>query len=179
MGLLDLLRGIKKTDKELRVLVLGLDNAGKTTVLKKMADEDTVQINPTQGFNMKTLVKEGIKLNVWDIGGQKAIRTYWENYYDNVDILVYVVDAADKKRLEESGTEFNNLISDAKMQGVPILVFANKQDLDNAVQPDEVAIALRLHEIPRDRAWKIQSASAKAGTGLEEGFQWALQAAKK
>jgi ADP-ribosylation factor-like protein 3 len=88
MGLLNLLRKLKKTDKEARVLVLGLDNAGKTTILKKLSDEDISHIMPTQGFNIKSLEASGFKLNVWDIGGQKTIRPYWRNYYDSTDALV-------------------------------------------------------------------------------------------
>ena len=74
MGLLTLLRKLKRTDQEARILVLGLDNAGKTTILKKLSDEDISHIMPTQGFNIKSLMHEGFKLNVWDIGGQKSIR---------------------------------------------------------------------------------------------------------
>ena len=69
MGLLKLLRGLKKNDKEARILVLGLDNAGKTTILKALSEEDISTIMPTQGFNIKSLTQEGFKLNVWDIGG--------------------------------------------------------------------------------------------------------------
>ena len=88
MGLLTLLRKLKKTDQEARLLVLGLDNSGKTTILKKLSDEDISHIMPTQGFNIKSLMHEGFKLNVWDIGGQKSIRPYWRNYYDQTDALV-------------------------------------------------------------------------------------------
>ncbi len=70
MGLLTLLRKLKRTDKEARILVLGLDNAGKTTILKKLADEDITHTMPTQGFNIKSVQHEGFKLNVWDIGGE-------------------------------------------------------------------------------------------------------------
>jgi len=87
MGLLDLLRKLKKNDKEAKLLVLGLDNAGKTTILKKLSQEE-IKTTPTQGLNIKTLVHEDFRLNVWDIGGQKAIRQYWSNYFDNVDGLV-------------------------------------------------------------------------------------------
>ena len=69
MGLLTLLRKLKKTEKEFRILVLGLDNAGKTTALKKLADEDITHTMPTQGFNIKSVLHEGFNLNVWDIGG--------------------------------------------------------------------------------------------------------------
>jgi len=85
MGLLTLLRKLKKNDNEARVLVLGLDNAGKTTILKKLSDEDIKHIAPTQGFNIKSLMQDEFKLNVWDIGGQKSIRPYWRNYFDQVD----------------------------------------------------------------------------------------------
>jgi ADP-ribosylation factor-like protein 3 len=88
MGLLDLLRKLKKNDKEAKILVLGLDNAGKTTLLKILSNDDPENTTPTQGFNVKTITSESFKLNVWDIGGQKEIRKYWENYFDNVDGLV-------------------------------------------------------------------------------------------
>ena len=70
--------------------MLGLDNSGKTTILKKLSEEDISHIMPTQGFNIKSLMHEGFKLNVWDIGGQKSIRPYWRNYFDQTDALVYV-----------------------------------------------------------------------------------------
>jgi ADP-ribosylation factor-like protein 3 len=88
MGLLSLIRKLKRSDKEARILVLGLDNAGKTTILKSLSEEDISHIMPTQGFNIKSLVHDGFKLHVWDIGGQKAIRPYWRNYYENTDALV-------------------------------------------------------------------------------------------
>ena len=90
MGLLTLIRKLKRSDNEARVLVLGLDNGGKTTILKKLSEEDISHIMPTQGFNIKTLSQAGFTLNVWDIGGQKSIRPYWQNYYDNTDALIYV-----------------------------------------------------------------------------------------
>merc|ERR1719163_2544444 len=105
MGLLKLLRSLKKNEKEARILVVGLDNAGKTTILKAMSDEETENIMPTQGFNIKSLTQDGFKLNVWDIGGQREIRPYWKNYFENTDGLVYVVDSADDMRLKECATE--------------------------------------------------------------------------
>lgn len=80
-----------QSDQEARILVLGLDNSGKTTILKKLSDEDISQIMPTQGFNIKSLMHDGFKLNVWDIGGQKSIRPYWRNYYDQTDALVRAI----------------------------------------------------------------------------------------
>ena len=83
MGLLSILRKLKSTpDRELRILLLGLDNAGKTTILKTLASEDVSHITPTQGFNIKSVASDGFKLNVWDIGGQRKIRPYWRNYFE-------------------------------------------------------------------------------------------------
>ena len=107
-GLLSLLKKFKSTSNpELRILLLGLDNvslfflfltwfiidnqkyqAGKTTILKKLASEDVTHITPTQGFNIKSVQSPGFKLNVWDIGGQRKIRPYWRNYFENTDVLV-------------------------------------------------------------------------------------------
>jgi ADP-ribosylation factor-like protein 3 len=111
MGLLDLLRKLKKSDREAKILILGLDNAGKTTLLKLLSQENPNETSTTKGFNVKTIVKDSKKLNVWDIGGQKEIRQYWENYYDNVDGLIYVVDSSDDYRLNECSVEFKLLIS--------------------------------------------------------------------
>jgi ADP-ribosylation factor-like protein 3 len=175
MGLLTLLRSLKKNDKEARLLFLGLDNSGKTTCLKKLSDEDISHISPTQGFNIKSLSQEGFKLNAWDIGGQKAIRAYWPNYYENTDILVFVVDAADEKRLEECGIELQQLLDVDNLKNVPVLILANKQDLSNALSAADISDKLSLSSI-RDRKWQIQACSAKTGEGLHEGMEWAVRA---
>jgi len=151
--------------------MLGLDNAGKTTILKKLSEEDITTIMPTQGFNIKSLVHEGFKLNVWDIGGQKTIRPYWSNYFESSDALVYVIDSSDRRRLEESGTELNELLAEDKLAGIPLLIFANKQDLLQAVPANEISDHLKLSNI-RDRTWTIQACSAKTGEGLQEGMEW-------
>ncbi len=175
MGLLSLLRKLKRSDKEARILVLGLDNAGKTTILKKLSDEDITHIMPTQGFNIKSVVKDGFKLNVWDVGGQREIRPYWRNYFDNTDALVYVIDSADGERLEEVNIELSRLIAEEeKLTGVPLLVFANKQDLLSALGASDISAGLNLHAL-KDRAWQIQACSAKTGEGLTEGLEWLIK----
>merc|ERR1712017_46348 len=123
MGLLSLLRKLKRSETEVRILMLGLDNAGKTSILKRLSDEDITHIMPTQGFNIKSLLHEGFKLNVWDIGGQKTIRPYWKNYFENTDAMIYVVDSSDRRRLEEAGEELQELLAEDKLGGIPILIF--------------------------------------------------------
>ena len=170
-----MLRKLKKNDKELRLLLLGLDNAGKTSCLKKLSEEEISHIMPTQGFNIKSIVQDGFKLNVWDIGGQKAIRAYWKNYFENTSCLIYVIDSSDKRRVEETGLELNSLLEDEQLAGVPVLIFANKQDLGNALSTKELSEALNLNNI-RDRPWQIQGCSAKTGEGLQEGIEWVMKA---
>ncbi|XP_012143898.1 ADP-ribosylation factor-like protein 3 isoform X2 [Megachile rotundata] len=179
MGLLSILRKLRSNqDKELRLLLLGLDNAGKTTILRSLASEDITQVTPTQGFNIKSVQSEGFKLNVWDIGGARKIRPYWRNYFENTDVLIYVVDSADIKRLEETGQELSELLLEEKLRGVPLLVYANKQDLGQAVTAAEIAEGLGLHNI-KDRDWQIQSCIATEGKGVKEGLEWACKNIKR
>lgn len=179
MGLLSVLKRLRSSSgRELRILLLGLDNAGKTTLLKKLALEDVSHITPTQGFNIKSVQTDGFKLNVWDIGGQRKLRPYWRNYFENTDILIYVVDSSDRKRLEETGYELNELLTDEKLNNVPILVFANKQDLVHAASASEIAQSLNLHLI-KDRPWQIQACSAILDEGVKDGMEWISQNVKK
>merc|ERR1712086_1226603 len=153
MGLLNLLRTLKRDDKEARILVLGLDNSGKTTILKALSEEDINTIMPTQGFNIKSLTQDGFKLNVWDIGGQKAIRPYWKNYYENTDGLVFVVDSSDEERINECIEELNSLLVE--------------QDLQFALEAEEIMEKLKLSEID-NRTWNIQACSALTKEGLKK-----------
>ena len=110
MGLLTILKKNRQKEKEMRLLILGLDNAGKSTILKKFTGEDISKICPTLGFNIETLEFEGFKLNVWDVGGQRSLRSYWRNYFESTDGLIWVVDSADKRRLADCKRELHQLL---------------------------------------------------------------------
>jgi len=168
------LRNLKKDDAEMRILMLGLDNSGKTTALKKLAGEDIQSITPTQGFNIKSVSSHGFKLNVWDIGGQKHIRPYWKNYYNNTDAVVYMVDSADERRVDEAAEELSSLLDEEALAGVPVLVYANKQDLLNAKKAAEIMDSLELTSI-KSRWVHIEACSAKTGEGLEDGIMKLMQ----
>lgn len=104
MGLHTIIRKTKRREKEMRLLMVGLDNAGKTTVVKRLNGEDISSISPTLGFNIKSMSFKGYRLNIWDVGGQRSLRAYWRNYYERTDGLVWVVDSADKFRFVISAT---------------------------------------------------------------------------
>ncbi|KAF4669220.1 Arf GTPase arl1 [Perkinsus olseni] len=133
--------------KEVRILILGLDNAGKTTILYRLQVDDIVQTIPTIGFNVETIQVKNVKLQVWDLGGQSSIRPYWRCYYPNTNGIVYVVDSADRDRLPDARRELNNLLDEEELQGVALLVFANKQDLPDAMSSVEVSEGLGLTQI--------------------------------
>ncbi|XP_039635355.1 ADP-ribosylation factor-like protein 3 isoform X1 [Perca fluviatilis] len=185
MGLLSILRRLKQSpEQEVRLLLLGLDNAGKTTLLKQLAAEDISHITPTQvqigthlvaeshtGFNIKSVQSSGFKLNVWDIGGQRKIRPYWRNYFEDTDVLIYVIDSSDRKRFEETSLELAELLEEEKLAAVPLLIFANKQDLVTASPASELAESLSLHTI-RDRMWQVQACSAVTAEGVQDGMTW-------
>lgn len=165
------IRNRTKRDKDPRILILGLDNAGKTTILKKLGGDNQEPDGPTQGFNIKQLRMKERTAKLCDLGGQRALREFWSDYYQASDCLMFVVDSSDLRRLEEAHETFNEVVQN--MPRVPILVFANKQDLATSKPPSVVAEALQLVEC-RDRKWQIQGCSAKTGEGLEEGISWIM-----
>ena len=175
MGLLTILKKVKQKEQELRILILGLDNAGKTTIMKRVSGEDIHEISPTVGFNIKSLEYRNYVLNVWDVGGQKSIRTYWRNYFEQTDGIIWVVDSVDQWRLEECKNQLHDLLGQEKLAGASLLVFANKQDLGGALSYEEIAKALNLNgEEMAGHHWNITGCSAVTGKGLEEGFDWVV-----
>ena len=169
MGLLRLLQQMRRSDNQCRILLLGLDNAGKTTILKNLCNEDPTETSPTRGFNVKTVQADSFKFNVWDIGGQKAIRQYWDNYYEGTDALVWVVDCADEPRLEETSLELTQILADPKMANVPVLIFANKQDLPGALSGEELKKVLELpDDIPVYDATATSVVDGKCNQGVND-----------
>ncbi|PIA55746.1 hypothetical protein AQUCO_00700219v1 [Aquilegia coerulea] len=175
MGLLSIIRKIKKKEKEMRILMVGLDNSGKTTIVLRINGEDTSVISPTLGFNIRTINYQKYTLNIWDVGGQKTIRSYWRNYFEETDGLVWVVDSSDIRRLDDCKMELNNLLKEERLSGASLLVLANKQDIQGALKPAEIAKVLNLDAMDKTRHWKIVGCSAYTGEGLVDGFDWLVQ----
>lgn len=160
------------------MLLLGLDNAGKSSLLRHLSDEDVTLVTPTHGFQIKTLVTQGVKLNVWDMGGQRVGRYYWRQYFGEANVIIFVVDAADPLRIKEAHDELSQVLEEEKIAGLPLLVLANKQDLIGAMNPEEISILLDLTEM-RGRRWHIQGCSTKTGVGVSDGIYWAVSQVKR
>lgn len=150
-----------------------MDNAGKSTLLNKFSGDSIYDIAPTLGFNIKTLEYRSYKLNVWDVGGQQTIRSYWRNYYECTDGLIFVIDSTDKRRLDIVASELQQLLKQEKLAGASLLIFANKQDLKGALNKEEIAQVLNLENIGAGgRHWQIVACSAWTGDGLIDGIDW-------
>lgn len=182
--------------KEMRLLMLGLDAAGKTStsgpsqavslyqilcglklqltqffpaILYKLKLNQDVTTIPTVGFNVETLTYKNVKFNVWDVGGQDKIRPLWRHYFSGTQGLIFVIDSNDRNRIDEARQELHRIILDREMKEALLLVFANKQDIPGAMTPTEVTEKLRLGQL-KERVWYVVPSCATTGEGLFEGL---------
>lgn len=130
-------------------IAVGLDAAGKTTILYQLKLGEIVTTIPTIGFNVETVEYRNLKFTVWDVGGQDKIRPLWRHYYQNTQGIIFVVDCNDRERVPEAAEELRNLLTEDDLANAAVLVFANKQDLPNAMTTTEVTDKLRLHTLNR------------------------------
>jgi len=154
-----------------RYLMVGLDAAGKTTILYRLCLGEIVTTIPTIGFNVETVVHRGTRLTVWDVGGRDKIRPLWRHYFQNTKGLIFVVDCNDHDRLPEVQSELQRFLCEDELRDASILLFANKQDLPNAMTGQALTAALRLREVT-ERPWHVQECCAVSGEGLTEGLNW-------
>ncbi|KAH7638053.1 ADP-ribosylation factor 2 [Dermatophagoides farinae] len=157
--------------KQVRILMVGLDAAGKTTILYKLKLGEVVTTIPTIGFNVETVEYKNISFTVWDVGGQDKIRPLWRHYFQNTQGLIFVVDSNDKERVGEAAEELQRMLNEDELRDSILLVFANKQDLPNAMSTSELKDRLGLGQM-RNRHWYIQATCATQGDGLYEGLDW-------
>ncbi|XP_027114377.1 ADP-ribosylation factor-like [Coffea eugenioides] len=157
--------------KQARVLMVGLDAAGKTTMLYKLKLGEVVTTIPTIGFNVETVEYKSVSFTVWDVGGQDRIRPLWKYYYQSTQALIFVIDSSDRDRVAEARDELHRMLNEDELRNALLLVLANKQDLPNAMNVAELTDKLGLHSISQ-RQWYIQSTCATTGEGLYEGMEW-------
>ena len=151
--------------------MLGLDGAGKTTLLYQLKMGETVKTIPTIGFNVEIIEHKNFNFNIYDVGGQDKIRVLWKHHYQNTDGLIFVVDANDRDRIDEAAEELKKLLEAEELKDCPVLVYANKEDLNGALAPGEVTEKLGMGQL-KGRTWLVQGTSATTGQGLKEGLDW-------
>lgn len=159
-------------NREMRILMLGLDNAGKTTILYKLKLGKTSKTVPTVGFNVETVKHKNVSFAVWDCGGQERIRPLWRHYFTGTNALIYVVDSLDVDRLEESKQELFRIVTDKELTNCLLVVLANKQDVDGAVKPKDLIERFQLNKLTGEHTWSVIPTIAIDGTGLVETLNW-------
>eukprot|EP00475_Leptophrys_vorax_P041514 TRINITY_DN78276_c0_g1_i1.p1 TRINITY_DN78276_c0_g1~~TRINITY_DN78276_c0_g1_i1.p1 ORF type:complete len:201 (-),score=39.06 TRINITY_DN78276_c0_g1_i1:19-621(-) len=177
---------------ERTIVMVGLDSAGKSTILYQLKIGHVVQTVPTIGFNVETVNYKNINFTVWDIGGQAKIRFIWKRYYDNASAVIFVVDSADQARIGDHASislndlqrtdeeksrsftaceELHIMMQEPALHKVPVLILANKQDQPDAVNADDLANLLGMTQVT-DRKWHVHPTSAISGDGVHEALDW-------
>ncbi|KAI6656896.1 GTP-binding ADP-ribosylation factor [Oopsacas minuta] len=162
-----------RSPKEYRVLFLGLDASGRTTTLYKLVLGEVVTTIPTIGFNVENFTYKDHTFTAWDVGGCDKIRPLWRHYFQNTQCVIFFVDSADRERINECEWSLGLLLTEDELKNTPLLVFANKQDLPNAMSVVEVTEKLSLKKVT-DRPWYVQASCAPTGDGLYEGIEWMI-----
>ncbi|ELP88393.1 ADP-ribosylation factor, arf, putative [Entamoeba invadens IP1] len=157
--------------KDARILMIGLDAAGKTSILYKLRLGEIVTTIPTIGFNAETVDYKNLHFNIWDIGGQDKLRPLWSYYYAGSNAIIYVLDSNDRERLGEAKSVLDNVLQADELKGAPLLIFANKHDLPQAMTVSDIVSGLGLQNV-KGREWFCQTSCATNGDGLYEGLDW-------
>ncbi len=182
MGLLDsFIEWLGLRRRDVSVLVVGLDNSGKSSLLNFLRPQETQNnyIVPTVGFNVEHFSCKGLSFTAFDMSGQSRYRTLWGNYYRTTNGIIFVIDSSDKTRILVAREELQQLLShpDILSRDIPILFFANKMDLRDALSDVGVSSALTLDGII-NKSWHICSSNALKGDGVADGIEWLSSAIK-
>eukprot|EP00467_Chlorarachnion_reptans_P017090 CAMPEP_0114525516 /NCGR_PEP_ID=MMETSP0109-20121206/22474_1 /TAXON_ID=29199 /ORGANISM="Chlorarachnion reptans, Strain CCCM449" /LENGTH=180 /DNA_ID=CAMNT_0001707119 /DNA_START=120 /DNA_END=662 /DNA_ORIENTATION=+ len=166
--------------QEMEIAIVGLQNAGKSTYVQVLNTGEYQQnLIPTVGFNMHKVQKNRCAIKVWDLGGQDKFRQQWGRYCKGVNAIVYIVDSADEAKLTEAHDELKALLESHELKTIPLLVLFNKNDLQNALQPEALIKALDLDAHSRVRTTAYFSISCKTVTNIDKTLDWLIKQNKK
>ncbi|XP_037078251.1 ADP-ribosylation factor-like protein 5B [Pollicipes pollicipes] len=156
---------------EHKIVIVGLDNAGKTTIMYQYLLGDTVHTSPTIGSNVEEITYKNTQFVMWDLGGQESLRASWNTYYANTQFIILVVDSTDHERLPVAKEELYKMLAHEELAKASLLVLANKQDVKAAMSSAEISKVLNLTSLKRHH-WRIQACCALTGEGLNQGMEW-------
>lgn len=174
-GLLAKIRAL--FSRKLEIVILGLENAGKTSVLNQLTSGAPLTPVPTIGLNVRTVSKGNSTIKVWDLGGQVQYRSEWPRYTKGAGAILFVVDASAPDIVSLARRELHVLLEDRELAGIPLLVLANKIDLDPHLAEPEIIKGLNLDYI-MENPWVVISISALRGVNIERVVDWLLNKSK-
>lgn len=166
------------SSQEHKVIIVGLDNAGKTTILYQFLMNEAVHTSPTIGSNVEEIVSKKTRFIMWDIGGQDSLRASWSNYFSSTDFIILVIDSTDRERLTVAKQELHQMLAHQDLKNAAVLVFANKQDVLGSMSSKQIMQHLNLSCI-KDHHWHIQNCCALTREGLNQGLEWMCDRVKK
>ena len=158
--------------KKLQIVMLGLDNSGKTTLLYRMKHkQDIHKTKPTTAFNVETIsVFKNIKFMMWDTAGHDDVRPLWRAYVRKSDAMIFVIDSSDSSRFDEARVELDSILSSTESHGIPLLILANKQDLETSVSTIELSRKLDLDSLNNSVNWHMHPTSGRYGEGVQDAL---------
>jgi len=165
-------------NEEHKICLVGLDNAGKTTILYQFLMNEVVHTSPTIGSNVEEVVWNNIHFVMWDLGGQESLRTAWNTYYSNTEFIILVIDSTDRERISVSKEELHRMLESDELHKASVLVFANKQDVAGCMTATEISQQLSLQNL-RKHQWQIQACCGLTGEGLYQGLEWIASKIKR
>lgn len=167
-----LMQQLGLANKEGKVLLLGLDNAGKTTLLYRLKDGRVNTFIPTQRANIEKFEYGGVSFKAFDLGGHEAVRRLWGDFAEDVDAVIFVVDSADAGRIGEAREELHRILGEDGLQDTPVMVLGNKADIPTALPHDALFGKLGIEALRRRGETRLFVCSMVLGTGFEDAMKW-------
>jgi len=158
-------------NEEHKIVMVGLDNAGKSTILYQLLMNQVVYTSPTIGSNVEEVVWKNLHFIMWDLGGQESLRSTWNTYYTNTEFVILVIDSTDRERLSITREELQKMLAHEELSQASVLIYANKQDVNGAMTAGEISRLLNLTSVKKHK-WQIQGCCALTGEGLYQGLEW-------